>query len=166
MEKTKLTIPKVWRSEFGLVCAFCFFGIASVFLSNRFPQYTISGPILSLPDFQLYLTLPLFWLMPFFVLLLGIMRIYDVKYVIDSRGLEARIGILRMNQKITRVLYNDIRSAETAQNVFERVLNIGSVEVGTAATSSIEIIFAGVSAPEELQNIIQRERDRALQIGS
>jgi len=166
MEKIKLTVPKVWRSELGIVCAFVFFGAGSVYLTKLFPHCTISGPIINMPSFQLSLTLPLFWLMPVFILILGILRIYDVKYIIDSRGLEARVGILRLNQRITRVLYNDIRSAETAQNVFERVLNIGDVEVGTAATANIEVIFAGVAAPQELQNIIQRERDRALQISN
>ena len=147
-----------------LMIAFCFFGAASVFLTKHFPQYTISGLVLNLENFQLTLTLPLFWLMPLFVFMLGALRVYDVRYIIDSRGLEARVGILRLNQRIVRVLYNDIRSAETAQSVLDRILNIGDVEIGTAATSNIEVVFAGVAAPQELQHIIQRERDRSLQI--
>ena len=61
--------------------------------------------------------------------------------------------------------FDDIRSAETDQTILERLLNVGDVEVGTAATSEIEIVFAGVAAPQEVQDMIQRERDRALEMG-
>lgn len=164
MEKVKITVPKVWRSEVGLLAAFIFFGTAAYFLTIRHPGSVITGDIIKLESFQLSLTLPLYWLMPFFVLILGVARVYNVKYVIDSRGLEAKVGILSLNQRITRILYNDIRSAETDQTLLQRVLNIGDVEVGTAATAEIEIVFSGISAPQEVQNIIQRERDRALQV--
>ncbi len=166
MKKVRILIPKVWRSELGLVCGFCFFGLAGIYLSQKFPGSVITGTILKLDSFQINVTLPLYWLMPLFLLILGLLRIYDVQYVIDSRGLEAKVGILRLNQRIVRVLYNDIRSAETAQNVLERVLNVGNVEIGTAATAEIEIVFRGISTPQEVQQTIQRERDRSLQVNT
>ena len=163
MRKSRLTIPKVWRSEVLLLIAFVFFSILSIVLSRLYPQFTITGRMINIFGMQIDLTLPLFWFMPFFFFIVGVFRIYDVKYVIDSRGLEARVGILRLQQRIVRVLYSDIRSAETAQNVFERLLNVGDVEIGTAATAQVELVFRGVRAPQELQQIIQRERDRSVQ---
>ena len=165
-DKSRIVIPKVWRSELKILVAFMVFGGLSVFLTRMYPNSVINGVLLKAGNTSIVFSLPLFWLIPCVPLLIGITRIYDVRYIIDSRGLEARIGILRLNQRIIRVRYNDIRSAETEQTILERVLNVGDVEVGTAATSDIEIIFAGVSAPQELQNIIQRERDRWLQAGS
>jgi len=162
-EKTRIVIPKVWRSEIKTLGAFVVFGAASILLTYRFPGSVITGTLIKLGSAHVYLSLPLFSFLPALPLFMGIMRIYNVRYVIDSRGLEARVGILGLNQRITRVRYNDIRSAETEQTIVERVLNVGDVEVGTAATAEIEIIFAGVSAPQELQNVIQRERDRWMQ---
>lgn len=166
MKKSKLTIPKVWRSELTVLCGYLIACGLSIFLSRRYPQFLITGTAIELGSMKVTLSLPLFWLMPLFVLFIGILRIYDVKYIIDSRGLEARVGILRLNQRIIRVLYNDIRSAETEQSVIGRVLNVGDVEIGTAATAEVEVVFRGVAAPQELQQIIQRERDRSLQINS
>lgn len=164
MEKFKLNIAKVWRSEATLLAGFVLFGIVSVILSRRYPASIISGKLLSWGDLEITLQLPLFWLMPCYILIIGILRIYDVRYIIDSRGLEAKVGILRLNQTITRVLYSDIRSAETDQSLIERLFNVGDVEIGTAATAQIEVIFRGVAAPREVQNIIQRERDKMLEI--
>lgn len=163
--KTEIVIPKVWRSEIKLIVGFVILGIASIILTQHFPESIISGRLFSVGSAHVELSIPLFWFMPLAALLLGVLRIYDVRYVIDSRGLEARVGILGLNQRITRVRYNDIRSAETEQTIIERMLNVGDVEVGTAATADIEIIFQGVAAPQELQSLIQRERDRSLQGG-
>lgn len=165
MEKSQIVVPKVWRSEYQVIVTFAIFGIASLFLTRYFPGSVISGRFVNLGDWHIDISLPLFWFMPVVALGVGIWRIYDVRYVVDSRGLESRVGILGLNQRITRVRYNDIRSAETEQTIVGRFLNVGDVEVGTAATSQIEIIFRGVSAPQELQNMIQRERDRWLQSG-
>ncbi|MCO6432488.1 MAG: PH domain-containing protein [Deltaproteobacteria bacterium] len=163
MAVKQIVIPKVWRSEIKLLTAFFLLGVASIFLTRQFPGSIISGRLFSLGDKVFYLSLPLFWFMPFFALLTAVVRIYNVRYIIDSRGLEAQIGLLspkRLYQR--RIFFADIRSAETEQTILERVLNVGAVEIGTAATADIEIIFEGVAAPQELQGMIQRERDRSL----
>lgn len=161
---SRLVIPKVWRSELKSLIAFAIFSGVSLFLTQRYPQSVITGSLFNLGSMHVSLTLPLFSLLPLIPLMIGILHIYNVRYVIDSKGLEARVGILGLNQRITRVRYTDIRSAESDQTILERILNVGDVEVGTAATSEIEIIFQGVSAPQELQTVIQRERDRGLQV--
>lgn len=165
MEKSQIVVPKVWRSEYHLIVIFLLLGIASLFLTRYFPGSIVAGRVINFAGWRIDLALPLFWFLPLLSLVMGVWRIYDVRYVVDSRGLESRVGILGLNQRITRVRYNDIRSAETEQTIVGRFLNVGDVEVGTAATSQIEIIFRGVSAPQELQNMIQRERDRWLQNG-
>jgi uncharacterized membrane protein YdbT with pleckstrin-like domain len=162
-EQSRIVIPKVWRSEIRSLIAFIVFAGGSLFLTEKFPQSVITGELFSIGSMRASLTLPLFSLLPVIPLLIGILRIYNVRYVLDKNGLEARVGILGLNQKTTRVRYTDIRSAESDQTLLERFLNIGDVEVGTAATSQIEIIFSGVSAPQKLQTVIQRERDRGLE---
>lgn len=160
MDKKKgLSISKTWRSEIKSVIAFFFLGALSIWLSHEYPGSVVAGKLFSIGSTTLMLSLPLFWFLPMFALGRALVRIYNVHYVIDQRGIEAHVGILAMNQRITRVRFEDIRSVETDQTIVERALDIGNVEIGTAATSGVEVVFEGVAAPYELQDMILRERD-------
>jgi len=106
-----------------------------------------------------YLSLPLWWFLPLLTLGATMRRIYDVRYTVDSWGCHAKVGILSLRTTTTAVRYEDIRSIETDQSIFERILNVGSVLVSTASTSGIEVQFEGVAAPQEVQDMLQRERD-------
>jgi len=160
MAKTGVVVPKTWRSELNRTILFFVLLIKSIAFSHWYPGSVITGEIISIGDTQLLLSLPLFWLVPATSLGNVLMKIYNVRYVVDGRGIETRVGILALNQRITRVRYQDIRSVETEQTVVERALNIGTVYIGTAATGAIEIAFSGIAAPKEVQDMIQRERDR------
>lgn len=139
---------------------FVVLSVASIFLSHEFPSFVIHGKIISFGDYALVCSLPLFWMLPAFAGFRAIYRIYNVRYAIDARGVEARVGILGTHQRITRVRFEDIRSVETEQSVLDRLMDIGMVEIGTAATGEIEILFEGIAAPIEVQDMIQAERDR------
>jgi uncharacterized membrane protein YdbT with pleckstrin-like domain len=158
--KKGVVIAKTWRSELSGMVLFFVLCIASILLSRIFPLSVLRGELLPLGDYRLILHLPLFWLVPAFTLAAVFFRIYNVRYWVDAHGIEARVGILSLQQRITKVRYQDIRSVETEQSVIDRALDIGDVCVGTAATGSLEIVFNGISAPTEVQDMIQRERDR------
>jgi uncharacterized membrane protein YdbT with pleckstrin-like domain len=61
------------------------------------------------------------------------------------------------------VRYEDIRSIDSFQTLWERFLDVGRVDVGTASTAGIEISFEGISNPRRVQQIIQEERDARLE---
>ena len=88
------------------------------------------------------------------------LKIYNVRYCVDKRGVEARTGILSNNQRITRVRYEDIRSLDTHQSLLDRFLDIGQVEVSTAASSAVEMVLAGIAVPEDVKRMLERERDK------
>lgn len=91
-------------------------------------------------------------------MLMGIFRIYNVRYQVDENGIETRDGVLSFQQTITRVRYEDIRSMEKRQSVLDRLLNIGNIEVGTAGTSTLEIRIEGVASPDTVISFIEEER--------
>ena len=155
-----LVIRKVWRSELLTIILFFLLSAASVYLTRLFPSSVIRGPLFPLGGEMLYLRLPLLWFLPAAALSTALLRIYDVRYVLDGDGIEARTGIISLNQQVTRLRYEDIRSVEFKQSIWERLLDIGEIEIGTAATSGIEIILHGAASPSEVQNLILRERDR------
>ena len=159
MERRTIVIPKVWRSEVPRLAMVVVLSIASIILSRIFPWSVVPVPIGFIGSYQVSLRVPLFWFLPIFALSEAAFRIYNVRYIIDSRGIEARIGILSLNQSITRIRFEDIRSIETEQSLLERVLNVGLVEMGTAASAGMELVFRGVARPKEVQDMLQRERD-------
>ncbi len=159
MIRSELIIPKVWRSELRGVILFLVFCILSLFLTAEFPGSVIKGKLFDIGNSAMMLDLPLWWFIPFGALIRLVFRIYNVRYSVDSRGVEARVGILALHQRVTRVRYEDIRSIELEQSILERILDVGSLEISTAATGTVEIIFQGVAAPHEVQDMLQRERD-------
>ena len=160
MEPGAVVIPKVWRSELGALVVFFILCIASVVVSQQFPQTVIRGELFRLGGFRVNLSLPAMWLMPASALIYMVLRIYNVRYLADSRGLEAIYGIFSLNQKIARIRYEDIRSVETEQTIVGRMLDVGDVEIGTAATAGVEVVLGGIGAPREVQEMIQAERDK------
>lgn len=160
MEAGKLIVPKVWRSEIARLILFFITGASCIFWSRLNPHTVITGELFSLADKQVMLKLPLLWFIPALALGSAILRIYDVRYTLDEQGIEARTGIISLYQRITRIRFEDIRSIETEQTLLERALDIGNLEIGTAATGGIEVTFKGVAAPKQVQKLIRDERDR------
>lgn len=159
MAQGKVIIPRVWRAEILRVILFVVLSIVSIVLSLKFPGSIISGKLFTLGGQDIILSLPLFWLLPLGALASAFYRIHNVRYSMDAHGLESRVGILSLNQVTTRIRFEDIRSIETDQTLIGRLLDVGTVEMGTAATAGLEMVFDGVSAPRELQLMIEKERD-------
>jgi uncharacterized membrane protein YdbT with pleckstrin-like domain len=160
MADHSLVISKVWRSEFPRVLVFFVLLAGCTLASRAYPQTIIKGELIMIGATQVILSLPLLWLIPAWSLLSTIVRIYNVRYLIDSQGIESRTGILSLHQVITRIRYEDIRSIEIEQSVLARILDVGTVEMGTAATGAVEVALDGVAAPKQVQDLIQAERDR------
>jgi len=160
-----IPIPKVWRSEIGGIVIFGLSLVFAVGLSKLFPGTILVGELLPMGLSIFYLKLPLCWLIPAICWIHLVFRVYNVQYSADTRGIQAVVGILSLNQRIIRVRYEDVRSIETDQTVVERMLDVGDVEIGTAGTAGVELTLAGVGAPKEVQEMIQAERDKRQRLG-
>ncbi len=160
MGEERIIIPKTWRSECVGMLMFFVLSVVSIWLTDTFRWSIVQGELFTIAGMRFTLSLPLFWFIPALTIGNSLYRIYNVRYSIDSRGIEEKHGILAMRTKTTQVRYEDVRSVELEQTLLERILHIGEVEIGTAATGATEIKIQGVAAPEEVQDMIQRERDR------
>ncbi len=159
MISQRVVITKVWRSELARLIIFFILLVASPILSRYVPASVISGTLFTIGETTWYLSLPLFWLLPAAALINLCLRIYNVRYIVDGAGIEGWDGILSLRQTITKVRHEDIRSIETDQTLFQRVLDTGDIYISTAATGDVEITFKGVASPKKLQNWLQNERD-------
>lgn len=160
MSKGELIVPRTWRSEIKALLASIALGLVSAYLSPRLSFAVIDGRLFTIGGTVWYLRLPLLAFLPAMSILGAVYRIYNVRYSIDPKGIESRVGILSLNQTTTRVRFEDVRGVEIDQTLLERFLDIGSVQISTAATYTVEVIMDGVAAPKEIQDMINGERDR------
>ena len=91
-----------------------------------------------------------------------LIHIYDAKFIIDEHGVEAQIGLVSLNLRQPRLRWEDIRGVEPNQTIWERILGIGTVLVGSAMTQEVEVQMSGVANPRAIQLLIGGERDRRL----
>ena len=152
-----------WRSQIGPLCLFFVCCILATQLSQLWPITVIIGEFISFGDTTLYLHLPLLSLVPGVILGRILIYMYDSKYIIDDRGVEAQVGLVSFNLRQPRLRYEDIRGVEPNQTILERILGIGSVLIGSAMTQDVEIVMEGVANPRAIQLLLQAERDRSLQ---
>lgn len=153
-----------WRSQlfpligFGILCIIAVVG-------SRYLSWTIiAGELVTIGEKTYYLHLPLLALLPGFFLGKILIYIYDSKYIIDERGVEAQVGLVSLNLRQPRLRYEDIRGVEPNQTILERILGIGSVLIGSAMTQDVEIVMEGVANPRAIQLLLQGERDKRLAI--
>jgi membrane protein YdbS with pleckstrin-like domain/uncharacterized protein YraI len=162
----EISIPKVWRSELRLIILFFITSILAIYLSFLFPWTIIVGKLFTISAVDVSLHLPILWFIPMMFLSVAIFKVHDVKYAIDEDGLEAHVGILNIRKRTVRVRFEDIRSVQTHQAIMDRLLDIGNIEIRTAATSDLEIVLGGVSAPLEIHSMIESEKERRQQLNS
>jgi uncharacterized membrane protein YdbT with pleckstrin-like domain len=154
-----IVIRKVWRSELWALASFAVTLPLSVVLSTKYPASVVTGPLFSMFGVRVMVSLPTFCLLPVTLISYAAYRVFNVRYTMDGKGLESRVGRLSFSQKISRVRFEDVRSIEIHQNLLDRLLDIGSVEVGTSGTAGVELRMTGVAAPREVQALVQAERD-------
>ncbi|MFN8391987.1 MAG: PH domain-containing protein [Bdellovibrionota bacterium] len=152
-----------WRSQLmNLIGFFALSGLC-IMLSRWFPITILTGKLFAFRGTMFVLHFPTLIFMPGILLGRILVKVYDAKYVIDEGGVEAQIGLVSMNLRQPRLRWEDIRGSEPQQTLWERMLGIGTVGIGSAMTQDVEIVMTGVANPRAIQLLIQGERDRRLQ---
>ena len=154
-----IQISRVWRSQLVLLILFAVSSAIAIWLSHLLPASVIEGPLFSIGLTKVALKVPLFWLAPALFAFKAIINVYDVRYLLDPTGIEAREGIFSLNQSFTRLRFEDIRSIDSRQTLLDRILGIGAVDLGTAASAGLEMSLTGIANPLGVQKMIQVERD-------
>jgi uncharacterized membrane protein YdbT with pleckstrin-like domain len=78
------------------------------------------------------------------------------RYIITTTSVSMHFGIIARD--ITRVRIVDIRSVRLKQSIIGRLLNFGSVIIGTADTSESEVILKDVANPADILSLIESQR--------
>jgi uncharacterized membrane protein YdbT with pleckstrin-like domain len=93
------------------------------------------------------------------VILVGLIKRSATRYVITTERLHIRRGILSKSTQETRI--ERVQNVNTQQSLFERVLQVGTVDFDTAGSDDSEFRFVGVGNPEEVVRAVDRAQRSA-----
>ena len=96
------------------------------------------------------------------VLVAGFLRRFATVYTITTKRLRIKRGIIARHVQQTDI--DRVQNVNTNQSVFERVLQVGTVDFDTAGTGDSDFKFAGVEDPEEVVAAVDRaQKQHAVQ---
>ena len=151
-----------WRSRLGHLVLFFVFAIVAIRLSHEFTSLVVHGELFTIGNTQFIMSMPVLMFIPGYILARVLLFIYNSRYILDERGAESQTGLVALRLRQVRLKYEDIRGVRTIQSIPDRILNIGTVEIGSAMTEDIEIRMIGVYNPRAIQILICKERDKRL----
>ena len=93
------------------------------------------------------------------VILVGFLKRMATRYVITTERLHIRRGILSKATQETRI--QRVQNVNTNQSLFERLMQVGTVDFDTAGTDDSEFRFVGVSDPRDVVRAVDRAQRRA-----
>jgi len=152
-----------FRSQIPQILLFLFSSLLCIELSDRFPILVLPGELIPFQDSRLILYFPILWLIPLYFCGRIFFRLYDQRYHIDARGVEAKVGLLSLQLRQPRLRFEDIRGVEPIQTISQRILNIGDLLIGSAMTEDVEIIMQGIADPVTVQKFLSGEIERRLE---
>jgi uncharacterized membrane protein YdbT with pleckstrin-like domain len=92
------------------------------------------------------------------ILLVWWLQCVGTSLTVTEDRVSLRKGIL--SKYTNDVLISDIRNVIVGQNLFQRILGVGSIGVSTAAQSGLEIEVSGLPNPQKVRAIIDEQRRR------
>jgi uncharacterized membrane protein YdbT with pleckstrin-like domain len=94
------------------------------------------------------------------VILAGLLKRSATRYVITTERLHIRRGLLSKSTQETRI--DRVQNVNTQQSLFERLLQVGTVDFDTAGSDDSEFRFVGVGNPEEVVRAVDRAQRSAV----
>jgi membrane protein YdbS with pleckstrin-like domain len=113
-----------------------------------------------MPDLPVIRHLSVRWLalIPVVFLLEIVRRYHDDLYIFGEHRLTHLEGRLSLSYSVPMISYVDVRAITVKQDIFGRLLDYGTIEIGTAAVEGNEVTIQGIRAPVELAALIDEFR--------
>jgi uncharacterized membrane protein YdbT with pleckstrin-like domain len=88
------------------------------------------------------------------VVVAGFLRRVATTYTITNQRLRIKRGIVARHVQQTGI--ERVQNVSTDQSIFERLLQVGTVDFDTAGTDDSDFKFQGVEDPEEVVDAVER----------
>lgn len=92
------------------------------------------------------------WLLVIYHFFYIFKEIYTNTYTVTRDGLKHKTGIVARDAH--SIKYRDIRGVNLRQDVFDRLLGVGTLEFHTAGSDEAEVMFARIAHPAYLRDMI------------
>jgi len=89
-------------------------------------------------------------------------RLYNSRYIVGPESVRATHGILSFVREDSEIQVADIRGIEVHRNLYGRIFNVGTLEIGTAAHYQREILIKHVYDPSFIRDIILDRKNKVL----
>jgi len=83
-------------------------------------------------------------------------QVKGTRLTLTDERIVLRTGIL--SKQTTEVYHADVRNVNISQSFFQRIFNVGSIGISSAAQSNIEIQASGIPKPQEIGELINQYR--------
>jgi uncharacterized membrane protein YdbT with pleckstrin-like domain len=145
----KRSLRSIIPNMFYFLCATAVVGVLEYYLYD-----------VEMPDLPVIRHLSIRWLalIPIIFLLEIIRRYHDDLYIFGEHRLTHLEGRLSLSYSVPMINYSDVRAITVQQDIFGRILDYGTLQIGTAAVEGNEVTIAGVRSPVELAAIIDEFR--------
>jgi uncharacterized membrane protein YdbT with pleckstrin-like domain len=77
-------------------------------------------------------------------------------YLVTDKRVIVKKGLI--SQHVSEVRISDIRGVNLRQGIWHRIIGIGDLVIGTAATAEAEIVIRGVGSPKSVVAAINSQR--------
>jgi membrane protein YdbS with pleckstrin-like domain len=84
----------------------------------------------------------------------------STKFKLTNMRLSSEKGIL--SKQTAEVAVRDIRSVSLKQGILEKLLGLGTVEIGSAGTAGIEVAFQGIKQAPQVKDQVTRLKNELL----
>jgi uncharacterized membrane protein YdbT with pleckstrin-like domain len=82
---------------------------------------------------------------------------YRLLFTVTSKRVMMRVGLIAKNTDEVEIRHT--RELAVRQGIIERILKYGDIEISTAAGTGAEVIFIGISHPQDLKEAIRHVRN-------
>jgi len=80
------------------------------------------------------------------------------RYVLTAEYVESQYGIIA--RRTARVELGAIRTINLKQGIIDRLLNTGTLQFSSAGTSGVDVVFARVASPRDLERQVDSRRNQ------
>lgn len=137
------------------------------FIMYSFPETLYQFKIGTLLEREVGVAIPVLGLIPAFLFLQILFRVYDQKYFIGLESITKLTGCaLFLTTNSVQSYLNEIRSIEVSRTLIQRFFKIGDVQISIIGSEHSETILEGVRNPETVKGIIEHRRHQLKSSGS
>jgi uncharacterized membrane protein YdbT with pleckstrin-like domain len=95
------------------------------------------------------------------VLVVGFVKRMATRYLVTTRRLSIRRGVLAKRAQQTRI--DRVQNVNTQQTVIDRIVHVGTVDFDTAGTDDSQFRLVGIASPDLVVAAVDRARRDAVE---